>query len=143
MVTTLEIVILIFLSALFLVSLIMTVILAYICTAAIPTDILVSKQRELRKVCEVFRPIWEDTYEPMDLFCNICQAYVQERTKHCGPCNRCCQEFDHHCKWLNNCIGTENYENFRRLINAFLLYSLTSFLLFIQALAKSMVTEEK
>ena len=76
MVTYLEIIILIFLSAVFFVNLIMTVILAYICTAAIPTDILVSKQRELKKMREVFRPLWEDTYEPMDLFCNICQSYV-------------------------------------------------------------------
>ena len=56
---------------------------------------------------------------PLDLYCNICTVYVQERTKHCGPCNRCCSKFDHHCKWLNNCIGSENYEEFRVLINWF------------------------
>ena len=62
-----------------------------------------------------------DHGEPLDLYCSICLAYVQERTKHCGPCNRCCSQFDHHCKWLNNCIGSENYQDFRSLTNWFLL----------------------
>lgn len=93
----------------FIVTLIITVYLAYICTVAVPTDVLVSRQREARVKGEEFPLFWPDTGEPFDLFCNICNAYVQPRTKHCGPCNRCCEEFDHHCKWLNNCIGTENY----------------------------------
>ena len=69
----------------------------------------------------------------MDLYCHVCNVYVQERTKHCGPCNRCCEEFDHHCNWLNNCIGTENYATFRKLITAYLVYTLSSVLLFIQS----------
>ena len=36
------------LSTTFLVSLIITVRLAYVCTASVPTDVLVHKQRELR-----------------------------------------------------------------------------------------------
>ena len=125
--------ILIFQVLIFVVSLVFTVRLAYLCTAAIPTDILVSKQRELEQLNEIFRPVWDDTGEPMDLHCSICNAYVQESTKHCGPCNRCCENFDHHCKWLNNCIGTENYSIFRRLINAYLIFTLSSLLLFVHA----------
>ena len=80
---------------------------------------------------------------PMDLHCSVCSCYVQENTKHCGPCNRCCEEFDHHCKWLNNCIGFANYSIFRRLINFYLAYSLTSLFLFSQALALSLVRESQ
>ena len=65
---------------------------------------------------EQFSPIWPDTKKVMEHYCVICDAYVQERTKHCGPCNRCCGEFDHHCNWLNNCIGRANYKLFFRLI---------------------------
>ena len=92
---------------------------------------------------EEFSPYWDDTGESMDLYCNICEAYVQPGTKHCGPCNRCCEEFDHHCAWLNNCIGTANYANFRRLINAFLVFLMSNVLLFILALSKSLLTEER
>ena len=35
-------------------------------------------------------------------YCEVCESYVNERTKHCGSCNRCVELFDHHCKWLNN-----------------------------------------
>ena len=114
---------------------------AYLCTVAIPTDILVSKQREVKQLGEAFVPVWEDSGEPMDLFCSICDAYVQERSKHCGTCNRCCEEFDHHCRWLNNCIGTENYANFRFLIKAYLVFCLASQLLSAQALGKSAVND--
>ena len=90
-----------------------------------------------------FHPVWHDNGAPMDLYCNICEAYVQERTKHCGSCNRCCEEFDHHCNWLNNCIGTSNYRDFRRLINAYFILKLSSVLFFVLLLAKNMVEEEK
>ena len=51
--------------------------------------------------------------------CSICEAYVHDKTKHCGQCNRCCDDFDHHCNWLNNCIGKSNYKDFFILIVAF------------------------
>ena len=68
--------------------------------------------------------------QPVELFCNICKVYVQERTKHCGTCNRCCSEFDHHCNWLNNCIGSENYQEFRILINWFFAFITLHLVLF-------------
>ena len=83
----------------------------------------------MRHFKEDFIPEWHDTKKKMDLHCLICKVYVQEKTKHCGPCNRCTEEFDHHCKWLNNCIGRENYVNFRRLINFYLIFNLSSMLL--------------
>ena len=48
--------------------------------------------------------------------CTVCSTHVKERTKHCGQCNRCVDRFDHHCKWLNNCIGSENYGFFIKMI---------------------------
>ena len=126
----------------FMVSLVVTVYLAYICTVAVPTDVLVSKQREMQVKNETFVRVWDDTGEPMDLFCNICDAYVQAKTKHCGPCNRCCEEFDHHCVWLNNCIGTQNYSNFRRLINVYLVFCIAYVMLFVQGLSNSLVSED-
>ena len=124
-------IVLVTLSLVFFFGLIFTIRLAYLCTIAVPTDILVVKQREMWHLSKEFKPVWEDTGDPMDLFCSICNAYVQERTKHCGACNRCCEEFDHHCNWLNNCIGTENYQSFKKLIRAYLTYHITSMILFI------------
>ncbi len=41
---------------------------------------------------------------------------MAEDAKHCGACNRCVNGFDHHCRWLNNCVGSENYSYFFKLI---------------------------
>ena len=60
------------LSTIFTVSLALTAYLAYICTVAVPTDVLVSKQREMRIKGEIFVPFWDDICEEMELFCNIC-----------------------------------------------------------------------
>lgn len=46
------------------------------------------------------------------MICNICDAYVKHKTKHCKKCNKCVEGFDHHCKWLNTCIGKSNYRTF-------------------------------
>lgn len=54
--------------------------------------------------------------DDLTLFWQVCEAYVHERTKHCGSCNRWVELFDHHCKWLNNCIGAKNYKTFIILI---------------------------
>ena len=119
------------LTLIFIASCVLTVYYAYVCTGTDPTDILVRRQRELNYRREVFRPVWDDTEDVMDLYCNVCDAYVMERTKHCGPCNRCCEEFDHHCKWLNTCIGYANYGTFTTLIRYFLVFTLSSLFLMV------------
>ena len=43
---------------------------------------------------------------------------------------------------MNNCIGKENYQNFRLLIVAQFAYCLTSLLLFVQAMVMGVVNEE-
>ena len=74
-------------------------IVAYITTKSDPTDRTVRIQR----YCELENLNFDqDRYE---FFCHICEANVEEFTKHCGKCNRCTAKFDHHCVWLNNCIG--------------------------------------
>ena len=115
----------------FLVSAVFVVYYAYVCTKSVPTDSLVIKQRCMSELHQVFEPKHPDTGETLELYCNICNVYVNERTKHCGQCNRCCADFDHHCKWLNNCIGSKNYWDFRKLINAFMVYTVLSVLSFI------------
>lgn len=56
-----------------------------------------------------------DEYE---YYCDVCQSYVGDRSKHCGDCNRCVDVFDHHCKWMNNCVGDRNYKAFIVLISS-------------------------
>ena len=55
--------------------------------------------------------------EDLEYYCDVCQAYVGDRSKHCGDCNRCVELFDHHCKWMNNCVGAKNYREFLILIS--------------------------
>ena len=50
-----------------------------------------------------------------NFYCNVCDAFVIEYTKHCVECNRCCADFDHHCKWIANDIGRLNYVVFLRM----------------------------
>ncbi|CAD8122675.1 unnamed protein product [Paramecium sonneborni] len=49
-------------------------------------------------------------------YCLVCQAHIQEKSKHCWNCNKCVSKFDHHCIWLNNCIGDQNYSYFFLLV---------------------------
>ncbi|CAD8104731.1 unnamed protein product [Paramecium primaurelia] len=49
-------------------------------------------------------------------YCLVCQAHVQDKTKHCWSCNKCISKFDHHCIWLNNCVGDQNYSYFFVLV---------------------------
>ena len=65
-------------SLLFVVSLGYTIYLAYKCTAITPTDVLVLQQRDKVYHEESFHPVWSDTMDAMDLYCSICNAYVQE-----------------------------------------------------------------
>jgi palmitoyltransferase len=56
--------------------------------------------------------------EELEYYCDVCESYVGDRSKHCGDCNRCVDVFDHHCKWMNNCVGEKNYKAFIILITA-------------------------
>ena len=58
----------------------------------------------------------------LEMWCKICDHFVNESTKHCGKCNICCLDFDHHCEWVNNCVGYSNYRSFYRLIWVYLLF---------------------
>ncbi|CAD8130504.1 unnamed protein product [Paramecium sonneborni] len=49
-------------------------------------------------------------------YCLVCQAHLQNKTKHCWNCNKCVSKFDHHCIWLNNCVGDQNYSYFFILV---------------------------
>ena len=69
----------------------------------------VPKQVDLKATTEV-------RYE---LYCEACQMYVNESTKHCSRCEECIEGFDHHCKWLNKCIGRDNYRRFVLLVLSF------------------------
>lgn len=43
------------------------------------------------------------------LYCQRCQVYVHESSKHCTVCRKCVHRFDHHCMWLNTCVGSGTY----------------------------------
>ena len=92
--------------------------LGYITTKIDPSDRTVRVERYARLT---YQPFNEEDYE---FYCHICEAHVQEFTKHCGRCNRCCANFDHHCVWLNNCVGGRNYRVFFMLIVSVLLSTL-------------------
>lgn len=62
--------------------------------------------------------------EELEYYCDVCDAYVGDRSKHCGDCNRCVELFDHHCKWMNNCVGAKNYWDFLFLIGCVLTQSI-------------------
>ena len=97
---------------------------AYIVTKTNPIDPIVMKQRYLKHYSIAYETFNADDGRTLDLFCSVCDAFVQNNTKHCASCNRCCSDFDHHCKWLNNCIGGANYLGFRKLTLAFLFFCL-------------------
>lgn len=83
-----------------------------------PEDKIIKVQLECRRNDRMFYD--EHLY---DYYCQICEFYVQDGSKHCRTCNKCVEGFDHHCQWLNNCIGRDNYEYFFRLIcSAFVAY---------------------
>ena len=52
----------------------------------------------------------------MLLYCDYCQSYVAENSRHCRQCDRCVENFDHHCMWINNCVGSKNYKAFVAMI---------------------------
>ncbi|CAF1488227.1 unnamed protein product [Adineta ricciae] len=61
-------------------------------------------------------------------YCNICDANVTEKAKHCSSCNKCVYAFDHHCIWLNNCIGGKNYRRFLTMLTLLVIGTLFVFI---------------
>lgn len=62
--------------------------------------------------------------DELEYFCDVCDSYVGDWSKHCGDCNRCVDVFDHHCKWMNNCVGKRNYFAFLGLITTVMIWSI-------------------
>ncbi|CAK66451.1 unnamed protein product (macronuclear) [Paramecium tetraurelia] len=76
-----------------------------------PTDSVV-KEEQLSKL------LGKEFKTDIKSYCLVCQAHVQEKTKHCWSCNKCVSKFDHHCIWLNSCIGDQNYSYFFILVSS-------------------------
>ena len=68
----------------FLVSSYFTVYYAILSTKSVPTDSLVTRQRVMTELKIEFDALDENTGKPLELYCNICNVYVNEKTKHCG-----------------------------------------------------------
>jgi len=84
----------------------MIVIVNYWVTAACVQDPIIQKQLNFKAQGKRFstKKAGVDGRN-LNLWCNLCKAFVNDSTKHCGLCNQCTLSFDHHCNWLNNCIG--------------------------------------
>ena len=80
-----------------------------------PTDRNVQYERQWRK-----DGIEAEENDELEYFWDVWEAYVHDRTKHCGDWNRCVDMFDHHWKWLNNWVGGKNYHDFLILISVLL-----------------------
>ena len=92
-------------------------ILLFIITAYIdPTDPLVHEYRNCRNSGIPFENL------DYKFYCEICDSWVNNNSKHCVRCRRCVKDFDHHCKWINNCIGGLNYKYFFKLICSTLIF---------------------
>ena len=85
-------------------------VLAIKATAADPSDPTILQHRIAQAKGARFD---SSSYE---FFCDVCDTFVEDTSKHCGACTRCVNKFDHHCKYLNNCVGAKNYKLFFKLI---------------------------
>ncbi|CAD8194159.1 unnamed protein product [Paramecium octaurelia] len=74
-----------------------------------PTDPIVKQEIKCKQKGKEFQT-------EIKSYCLVCQAHVQDKTKHCWSCNKCVSLFDHHCIWLNNCVGDQNYSYFFVLV---------------------------
>lgn len=79
---------------------ILIVIFGLISILVDPTDPRVSYEVSWR--IKGIEPIEDPSYI---YFCDVCESFVNQKTKHWGDWNRCWENFDHHCIWLNNCVG--------------------------------------
>ena len=101
----------VFISLVYVILTILVIVYAFIAMIIDPTDPRV-----------IYETQWKlKGQEPKDAddliyYCDVCESFVHERTKHWGDCNRCCESFDHHCIWLNNWVGKSNYKYFIILV---------------------------
>ncbi|CAD8208394.1 unnamed protein product [Paramecium pentaurelia] len=82
-----------------------------------PTDSIVKEEKLSKLLGKEFKT-------DIKSYCLVCQAHVQEKTKHCWSCNKCVSKFDHHCIWLNNCVGDQNYFYFFVLVLSLVAFKL-------------------
>ncbi|CAD8082900.1 unnamed protein product [Paramecium sonneborni] len=108
-------------------------------TLSCPTDEFLLLQVEYRRQGKHFN---YENYK-LDSYCDICEAYVKENTKHCKHCNRCCQDFDHHCKWVNNCIGKLNYKIFMMMVTSTMLQFFYTMIVYIRIIMLYNTQQEK
>lgn len=104
-------------------SLVLVVILGYICTYIDPSDPALLEAAKAQ-VLSYFLYSKALDYKKYPKICKICKKHVNLDTKHCRDCNRCVLHFDHHCKWLNNCIGAKNYKSYSYLLATFQCFNL-------------------
>ncbi|CAD8207054.1 unnamed protein product [Paramecium octaurelia] len=111
----------------------LTIIVTTICYSCLkatlidPTDPIVKQEISHKQQGKEFKT-------EIKSYCLVCQAHVQEKTKHCWSCNKCVSLFDHHCIWLNNCVGDQNYSYFFILV-----ISLVAFKIFKLALDVNLI----
>ncbi|CAD8170984.1 unnamed protein product [Paramecium octaurelia] len=108
-------------------------------TLSCPTDQFLLLQLEYRNQGKLFA---YENYK-LESYCDICEAYVKENTKHCKHCNRCCQDFDHHCKWVNNCIGNLNYKIFMMMVTSTMLQFIYTLIVYIRIIILYNTQNEK
>lgn len=94
----------VFLTALFSLFAVCTLIFVYLTCGIDPAD---------DHLCKPKSALTED---PKDIYCFLCETSVHHTSKHCRFCDKCVEKFDHHCKWLNTCIGKKNYGYFLGII---------------------------
>ena len=97
--------------------------LGYIlCPMAVASYYKATKISSLTKKKPV--PMLRNTERLKKRWCDVCQAFKNERAHHCSICKACVDKMDHHCPWVVNCIGYRNHK-------AFWLFSFYAFLGFV------------
>jgi hypothetical protein len=104
------------------VSTIILIIFSALSSCLDPTDPIIIDYRNCLKEGKAFDS--NNCY-----YCETCQSYCNQTSKHCKICERCVNVFDHHCIWINNCIGEKNYNYFMIMI----IFVFFKFVVFIAA----------
>lgn len=110
----------------------------FMATKKDPTDRNVLYERQCK--LENLEP---EEFDDLQFYWDACDAYVHDRTKHCGDCNRWWELFDHHCIWLNNWVGAKNYRLFLLLIISAMIQSFVFLLAGIWWFLAALFSKEK